>query len=171
MTAALLVVGSPGAGKSSVLEELSDRLELDRVPHAKIESEMFDLGWPELPRAQWLAQLRAVAAEQRTGGRDLVLVAVTAETEEELQQAIGAIGADRTLVVCLTVPSAVAAQRVADREPDSWRWKQTLVERSRKFAVTIPTFANIDELISTDGRRTEDVAREILELLRTRAWI
>ncbi len=68
--------------------------------------------------------------------------------------------------MCLTVPPAVAAQRVADRESDSWQWKQTLVERAQDFAQTIPSFANIDVLISTDGRRAEDVAAEVRELLR-----
>jgi thymidylate kinase len=167
MTAAVVLIGCPGAGKSSVLLELSKVLDRERVPHTTIESEMFDLGWPELPRAQWLGQLRSAVNEQRSESRGLLLIAVTAEASEELEEAIRAIGADHTLVVCLTVPPAVAAQRVADREPDSWPWKQTLVERAQEFAQTIPSFANIDVLISTDGRCAEHVAAEVREILRT----
>jgi adenylate kinase family enzyme len=110
MTAAVVLIGCPGAGKSSVLVELSKVLHRDRAPHAVIESEMFDLGWPELPRAQWLAQLRSAVDELRLASNDLLLIAVTAEASDELEEAIGAIGADQTLV---GVPDRPAGGRSA----------------------------------------------------------
>jgi predicted AAA+ superfamily ATPase len=60
MAGAVLLIGSPGAGKSSVLGALSAELERSRVPFGALESEQLSEGWPRLSAEDWVPQLAAV---------------------------------------------------------------------------------------------------------------
>src|SRR5215213_8464615 len=100
---ALVLTGAPGAGKSSVLEALSGLLEEAGVAHGALESEQLARGTPWLADEAVFAQLAAVCELQRAAGRRLFLVSATTETEAELTAVCEAIGAERTLVACLTV--------------------------------------------------------------------
>jgi AAA domain len=171
----VIVIGCPGAGKTSVVWALSALLEERGVAHGLIESEALSQGWPQLRLATWLAQLEAVVAIQRRAGRKLLLVATTPETEAELAGAVQALGGDSTdagaaggvgpFVVCLSVPPELAAARVAEREPDSWPGKAPLVAHARELARSIPLLAGIKAVISTDGRTAREVAAEVLGLM------
>ena len=77
MTVALILTGSPGAGKSSVLEALTTQLEIDGVEYSALESEQLAWGSPWLSAEQWLPLLAAVTALQRDVGRRLFLIAAT----------------------------------------------------------------------------------------------
>ena len=163
MDQAVILIGAPGAGKSSVLEKLSTLLEINRIEHGWIESEALSQGWPVLPAAAWLTMVEEVLALQRRAGRELMLITATPESEEELQRLRAAARA-QTIVICLTAPAAVTAARVEQREPDDWPDKQWLVEHARELAETIPRFTGIDVAISTDGRAATDVAAEVRQL-------
>jgi chloramphenicol 3-O-phosphotransferase len=163
MSDAVLLIGSPGAGKSSVLEKLATLLEIDGTPHGWIESEAVGLGFPLLTAAAWMPMLEEVLTLQRRAGRELMLIAATPESEDELQRIRAAAGA-HVIVVCLTAPAAVVAARVQEREPDSWPGKQWLVNHARELAETIPRFAGIDVAISTDRRTAADVAAEVRQV-------
>jgi len=162
MDQAVILIGAPGAGKSSVLEKLSTLLEINRIEHGWIESEALSQGWPVLPAAAWLTMVEEVLALQRRAGRELMLITATPESEEELQRLRAAARA-QTIVICLTAPAAVTAARVEQREPDDWPDKQWLVGHSRELAQTIPHFAGIDVTVSTDRRAAADVAAEVLQ--------
>jgi hypothetical protein len=82
------LAGSPGSGKSSVLDALSTLLEIDATVFAALESEQLARGWPWLAITESLPQLAAVTALQRAAGRDLFLVVATTETSLELQGVI-----------------------------------------------------------------------------------
>jgi len=86
-----------------------------------------------LPASCW-AILAALIALQRETRRAPFLVVSTPETDDQLQALIDAVGADRTIVVCLTAPAELVSARVADREPDDWPGKMDLVEHSRELA-------------------------------------
>ena len=163
MSDAVLLIGSPGAGKSSVLESLATLLEIDGTPHGRIESEVVGLGFPMLPPEAWIPMVEQVLILQRRAGCELMLIAATPESEDELQQ-LRALAGAHVIVICLTAPGAVAAARVQEREPDSWPDKQWLVEHARELAETIPRFTGIDVAISTDGRAAADVAAEVRQL-------
>jgi gluconate kinase len=157
-TAALLLIGSPGSGKSSVLTELRALLEADKTAYGAIESEVLAQGWPMPNCTEWLPQLEAVVTLQRQAGRHLLLVAATPETQADLDGLIRAVASDHVTVVCLTAPPDVAANRVWEREPDSWTGKPWLTEQARRLAETIPSFDRIDARVTTDGRSAKDVA-------------
>jgi chloramphenicol 3-O-phosphotransferase len=171
MRSALIITGSPGSGKSSVLDALGTLLEIDETVFAAIESEHLARGWPWLSISDSLPQLAAVAALQRAAGRDLFLVVATTETALELQAVIDALAVERVLVVCLYAPPEVVARRVAAREPDAWPGKVPLVAHARELARSIPAVVGIDVVVDTDGRTAIDVAAEVRALLHDRALI
>jgi hypothetical protein len=163
--AALVLTGSPGAGKSAVLEALSGLLGNEGVEHGAFESEQLAWGEPWLALEATLPQLVAVCRLQRAAGRRLLLVAATTETEAELQGVLRAIGAPRRLVVCLASEPDTAAARIAAREPDSWSGKARLVAHARELAGVIPDLPGVDLVLSTEGERPEDVARRVRDAL------
>jgi adenylate kinase family enzyme len=171
MSGTLILTGSPGAGKTSVVDELATLLEIDDVPFGALETETLSRGWPWLSISEWIPQLAAVISLQRQAGRDTFLIVATTETEEQLQAVIDAMAEGPVLVVCFSVPGDEAARRVAEREPDSWPGKLGLVEHARKLADEIPLLPGVDVVIGTDGRRAVDVAAELKELLAARGLI
>ena len=166
MSAALILTGAPGSGKSSVLDALGTLLEIDEMAFGALESEELARGWPWLSTADWLSQLAAVIALQRHAGRDLFLVAATTETQLELQGVIDALAVDRVLVICLTAPPDLVAERITRREPDAWPGKDPLVVHARELADSIPAISGIDAVLNTDGRAATDVAADVRDLLR-----
>ncbi|WP_445500784.1 topology modulation protein [Microvirga sp. G4-2] len=55
----ILVIGSPGAGKSTLARRLSERLDL---PLIHLDREYFGPGWTMPPRPEWRERVRALAA-------------------------------------------------------------------------------------------------------------
>ncbi len=56
----ILVIGSPGAGKSTLARRLSERLDL---PLIHLDREYFGPGWTMPPRPEWRERVRALAAQ------------------------------------------------------------------------------------------------------------
>lgn len=165
---ALLVVGGPGSGKSSVASALGTLLEVEGVRYGAIETELLAWAWPWLSLEDSLPQLRSLVALQREAGRELFLIIATTETEADLRGVLDAVPANRVLVICLSAPADLAAQRVADREPDTWPGKAGLVEHARHLADVIPALSGIDHVLSTRDRAAPEVAAEVRELMSER---
>jgi broad-specificity NMP kinase len=164
LTEAIILIGAPGSGKSSVLEALSSLLERRGEPHGSIESEQLSMGWPLLEASVWTAALADVLARWRAAGRERFLIAATTEDAEQLAAVITAAAASRTLVIALSAPPDVVASRIAAREPDDWPGKERLIAHARALAKSIPSLPGIDHTINTTHRSAPDVAAEILTL-------
>ena len=154
---AVLITGPPGSGKTSVLTALVDALSDDGVPHAAAEVEALAWTHPPLDDARRLEHVRTVCA-----GHDLVLLADTVETPEELAALIAATGAAEAFVVRLQAPPDTLAARIIAREPESWSGTDALVAHARAMA-PVP---GADLSLSTEGARAEDVAARIRETAR-----
>ena len=166
MCVALIVTGSPGAGKSSVLEALTTSLEIAGVEYSAVESEQLGWGWPWYSTGEWLPQLAAVMSLRRGIGRRVLLVAATTETSAELRAVVEAVGADRTRVVLLVAAPDVVAARIDAREPDRWPGKAALIAHARSLAISMPReLDGVDARIQTDGRSAVDVAAEVHAVL------
>jgi len=161
MTRALVLVGAPGAGKTSVLTALATLLEIDGVPYGAIEVEQLTWGSPMLGMGIAATALSRVLSVQREAGRTLFLVAATPENPDELRDVLAALAADKVNVVCLATTPDEAAARIAEREPDEWPGKQRLIAHARHLADVIPCIDRIDVTIDTSRRQARDVAREI----------
>jgi hypothetical protein len=161
VSAALVLTGAPGAGKSSVLGALVTRLEVEGIAFGAIESEQLGWGSPWLPPEAEAEQLALVLDHQRRAGRSLFLVGVTAETAEQLAATVAATGAERAVVACLVASADTVARRIDEREPDEWPGKPGLIAHARDLAVSIPRLEGIDLHISTENRGAREVADEI----------
>jgi broad-specificity NMP kinase len=75
MVRAIVIIGAPGAGKTSVLQALAGELENDAVPHAALESEQFAAGYPWLSEEDAYQVLGIACAALKRRGRSLFLAA------------------------------------------------------------------------------------------------
>ena len=164
MTSAIVITGAPGSGKSSVAQAFTTLLDNAGIAHGAIESEQLAWGTPWLEDARVHEQLERVLADQRRFGRRRFVVVATTETQADLDGLLRAIGAEETLVVCLSAPGDVCAARVLAREPERWAGREALAAHARELAEAIPGLPGVDLVLSTDGRNEEAVAAELLEL-------
>jgi adenylate kinase family enzyme len=171
LTAAIVITGAPGAGKSSVAQAFTTLLDNAGITHGAIESEQLAWGTPWLPDAQVWEQLAAVVALQRGYGRRLFVVVATTETQADLEGLVAAIGASRTFVACLSAPGDVCAARVLAREPERWAGREALAAHARSLASAIPALPGVDLVLSTDGRSAEAVADELLDGAVNGGWV
>ena len=171
MVCALILIGSPGAGKTSVLEALATLHDIEDIEHGAFEAEQFSLGRPLLPASGWVPQLQAIVSLQRQAGRSRFLISATVETAENLAAVKSAIGAEQSLVVCLRASPATVTRRIDEREPDHWPGKAPLMDRARQLASSTPELPDIDLVIDTQERAAQDVPAEILEAMRRREML
>ena len=163
MTAAIVITGAPGSGKSSVAQAFTTLLDHAGAKHGAIESEQLAWGTPWLPDSLVHEQLAAVVRLQRGYGRRLFVVVATTETQEDLDSLLAATGASRTFVACLRAPGDVCAARVLAREPERWAGRSALAAHARVLAEVIPVLPGVDLVLDTDGRSAEAVAGELFE--------
>ncbi len=156
-----MVTGPPGAGKTSVLTALADALSDDDIAHAAVEVETLVWTHPALTGAQWARHVRLACELHREAGHRLLLVAQTLETDADVDQLLDAVGADEAILVRLEAEPASLVERITEREPPSWSGLSGLVEHAQQLAGTMPRLARVDLVLSTDGRRAEDVAARI----------
>ena len=161
MTRALLLVGAPGAGKSSILEALGSALERAEIPYGSIESEQLSMGWPLLPATTWIPTLATVLPTQLAAGRTLLLIAATPESPTDLAQLQAAIPTERLTTICLSAPPDRVAARIDAREPATWPGKHHLITHARALAEKIPTFPGITTTIPTTTTDAATIAADL----------
>jgi chloramphenicol 3-O-phosphotransferase len=171
VTAAIVITGAPGSGKSSVAQAFTTLLDNAGIEHGAIECEQLAWGTPWLPDALVREQLAAVVALQRGYGRRLFVIVATTETQEDLDGLVAAIGAERTLVACLAAPGEVCAARVLEREPERWAGREALAAHARSLASVIPALPGVDLVLDTEGRSAEAVASELLDAAVNGGWV
>jgi ATPase subunit of ABC transporter with duplicated ATPase domains len=87
---AVILIGSPGVGKSTTLTLLADTLEADGIANAVVEVESLARAFPYPPLTQALAALPAIVELHRKAGHDLLLAAATPENQRELDALVDA---------------------------------------------------------------------------------
>jgi chloramphenicol 3-O-phosphotransferase len=167
MSAAVLITGAPGAGKSATLDALATLLDVEGVEYGALEAEQLAWGNPWLPFGEAVGQLEEVLTLQRRAGRRLFLLAAGVESVDELGMVVEATRADPVLVACLRAGPESVARRLQEREPDGWPGKRDLIARAYRLAGAVHEIAGIDLVIDTEASPPPDVAREIRAAMAT----
>lgn len=165
----LIITGSMGAGKSSVLAEASDILTLRRVIHAAID--MDALGFAHLPTGDgndgvMYRNLESVYKNYASLGVTRFLLARAIEDRAELDLCRSAVAATSTVVCRLTVSLDVMERRVKARE--SGILQREFVARVAILEATLDRVRLEDFTVANENRPLSDVA---LEMLTKAGWI
>ena len=139
----LIITGTMGAGKTTVLGEASDILALRQIAHAAIDLD-----------ARGLAHLPSAASN------DGVMVARAMEDSIELELCRGAVSATNTIVCRLTASIEAMQQRVKMRE--SGVLQRQYVARVAKLNVILDRARLEDFTVTSESRSLTDVAHEML---------
>jgi ribose 1,5-bisphosphokinase PhnN len=158
----LVISGSMGAGKTTVMGEASDLLMAREIQHAAIDLDAISL--PLLPQPLsgqvYVRNLVAIAKNCRDAGIDRFLLAVALQDRADLAELRRAFDADAVTVARLTAPANTMAARLRAREPGMRQ--EEFVDRSRHLDGVLTTAALEDFSIDNDRRPVTTVAEELL---------
>src|SRR5262245_34683594 len=162
--AILVISGSMGSGKTTVMAEASDLLTARGVVHAAIDLDA--LGIARLPdRSEGLADdltyrnLTAVWQNFLAAGVARLLIAAAIESRVQLDRVKAAVCAADLVVCRLTAGVGTMEQRVRVREPGMLQGE--LVARVAALEAILDAAGVEDFALSNDGRDVTDVAQEL----------
>jgi hypothetical protein len=158
---AVVVIGAPGSGKTSVLTALHDALADDDVAHAVIEVEA--LAWAHLPisDAQSFQHLASLCDAYKAAGCELFIVGATATSVDYLAGVVSAVEADEYLVVGLDADPRTLRKRIVAREPPEWSGLPQLLDAVDEIALTTRSLEGVELLCSTDEASPTAVAEQV----------
>ena len=157
----LVISGSLGSGKTTVLSEASDLLEQAEVAHAAIDLDCLAIMHPRKGRPLDFANLAAIWPIYKDAGAQRLLVARVVEERSELQWYKQAVPGAEIVVCRLRAPIATMQKRVRVREPGMFQ-RQGIV-RCAELADTLErTRAEDFTVDNSEGRLITEVAREML---------
>lgn len=158
----IVITGSMGAGKTTVMAEASDLLAAAGVNHAAIDLDGLGIGhipegaWPDLA----YRNLASVWENFERAGATNLLIAEAVETADELERIQAAIP-DAEIVVCRLKASPETMQRrVRAREPGMLQ--DVFVARVLELESILDQADVEDFALSNDQSSITDVARELL---------
>ena len=164
MTAALLITGTVGAGKTSVAEAVGDALAQRAVPHAVLDVDWLRRSWPSPPgdpfnAAITLQNLRAVAANFRRAGADRLILAGVVESVAERDAYQVALA--MPLTVCRlrasTVRDRLTARHRADPAGLAWH-----LNRSGELDRILDAAKVEDVVVDTTTATIKEAAEAVL---------
>jgi ribose 1,5-bisphosphokinase PhnN len=158
---ALVVTGPPGAGKTTVLTALQNRLVDDGIGHAAIEIEALSWAHPPLSDSEAFVHLAAIRDLYVSAGYDLILCGATITSPEYMEDLLAVLAADRCLVVRLEAEPEVLRQRIIEREPPSWSGLPRLLGVAEEIAAASRLLPNIGAVFSTVESSPLEIAKEI----------
>ena len=160
----LLISGSLGSGKTTVLSEASDLLAKAGVAHAAIDLDWLTIMYP--PQGNYgqqlmLKNLAAIWPVYAVTGAERLLVARVVEDRSELQYYREAVPGAEPIVCRLTASAKTMRERLLIREPGLFQAEA--LARSEELAGILESAGAEDFTVDNDGERpVTEVAREVL---------
>ena len=152
-----------GAGKTTVMGEISDLLTARQIRHAAIDLDAISL--PLLPeplsRQLFYRNVAAISTNCLEAGIDTFVVAGAIESRDDLAELRKALHADSITVAKLVAPLETMAARVRLREPGIRQ--DEFVDRSRSLDAILMAAALEDFTVTNADRPVTEVAQELLE--------
>jgi adenylylsulfate kinase-like enzyme len=161
--ALLIITGSMGSGKTTVMGEASDILAARGIAHAAIDLDWLGIAHlgPEAAdeRVKYL-NLHCVWENYRTLGLTRLLLARAMETREDVESCRAAVGDAKTVICRLTANMATMEQRVRMR--DTGVGQQEYVQRVAVLNAVLDGARLEDFSVTNENRPVTDVAQEVL---------
>jgi len=159
----LIITGSMGAGKTSVLGEASDILALRHIAHAAIDLDT--LGIAHLPSASgndgvMYRNLQSVCENYASLGVRRLMLARAVENHAELELCRSAVSAKSVVVCRLTASVGTMEQRIKGRE--SGISQREYVARVAKLNDILDRARLENFTISNENRSLSEVSYEML---------
>lgn len=159
----LIITGTMGAGKTSILGEASDILALRHIAHAAIDLDALGLAY--LPSTAsndgvMYRNLQSICENYASIGVTRVLVARAIEDRAELELCRSAVSALNTVVCRLTASVETMQQRVKMRE--SGVSQLEYVARVADLSRTLDGAQLEDFVVTGERRSVTEVAKEML---------
>jgi cytidylate kinase len=159
----LIITGTMGAGKTTVLGEASDILALRHIPHAAIDLDA--LGLAHLPAGAsndsvMYRNLESVCKNYASHGVNRLLLARAMEDRIELELCRAIVSATNTVVCRLTANIETMQQRVKMRELGVSQ--REYIARVAKLDVILDRARLEDFTVASENRSPTDVAHETL---------
>jgi hypothetical protein len=169
MESLLIITGTMGAGKTTVLAEASDILVQRQIAHAAIDLDALALAY--LPSATcndsvMYENLRSVCENYAALGVQRFLLARAIEDRAQLERCRDIIPATNMIVCRLTASIEAMKQRIEMRESGVSR--REYVARVPKLNVILDRARLEDFTVSNENRSLSEVA---LEMLIKAGWI
>ncbi len=163
----LVISGSMGSGKTTVLGEASDLLTLADIPHAAVEMDSLANGHLP-PGAIGIEGLNLAAMWKNfaTQGIARLLLAEALDSADKLRQIRDAIPGAQITVCRVRATIRTMQQRVRMREPGLLQ--EWFVARVVQLEESLDAAAIEDFSVENDSRSITEVARE---MLRRAAWL
>lgn len=163
----LLLSGSMGAGKTTVMGEVSDLLIEADVSHACVDFDGLALihpHAPEDPHGSMLAfrNLKSIWANYRAAGIERLVIAAVIERRSELAQYEEAVRGAEIMLCRLLAPLATMHDRLRSRDPGIYL-PQFLARSTELDGILAAGRIEDFTVDNGPGRHITDVAREVLQ--------
>jgi predicted kinase len=162
-TRIIVISGSMGSGKTTVLGEASDLLSACHIAHATVDLDA--IGTALLPddvaRDLIYRNLEALYVNFSNAGITRILLAEAVESRAELERIRRAMPGAEFTVARLTAAVETMQRRLRNREPGMLQ--EQFLARARELDRLLENAALEDLTIANDEHSVTDVARELLQ--------
>jgi hypothetical protein len=163
MTDVLVISGSMGAGKTTVLGEASDLLTQSGIVHAALDLDVLGVGL--LPGAQadmlMMRNLESVCGNYASAGVTRLLLSEAVDSSAKRERLRDATSAASLTICRLRATPSTMQDRVRLREPGMLQ--EQFVGRVIELETALDTARVEDFSVDNDRRSVTDVARELLQ--------
>lgn len=162
----LVITGSMGAGKTTVMAEASDLLTERGVVHAAIDLDSLGTAYLTSRDEVEYRNLQCVWNNYAAAGANRLLLAAAVESRSELEKLKKAVGNGDVLVCRLTATLETMQQRVRVRERG--KLQQSFVDRVAELERLLDVARLEDFSVANAGESVTTVA---LDVLRRAKWL
>lgn len=161
---ALVINGSPGAGKNTIANAIAEKLRLADQQHTVIDVDELGRLYPENHDEIMWQNLTVVVQNYMVLENIKLILPVCLDSQDALDKLKAAVPANKLTICELTAPVEVLESRVTAREPNAY-WQEKLRKLVRVYNNMPEKFADFQ--VNTEKLSPEQVAQQILSKL---AW-
>ena len=159
----LVLTGSPGSGKTTLANKISELLTSRDEAHAVIDVDELARIHPELDCSPKWANLAAIWPNYAAiPGLGKVILPVLIDTPDDLDQLHLAVGRSALHIVELTAAESALVERVTIREPNDY-WRSKLRGLAERYVERPDDLKFGDFTVDTEAQAPEQSAHEVLE--------